>query len=69
VRYTMNAFVMAVGCHVGPLQKRALAAAKKIGPVEVDMGDTDCRVHVASAMIEKVAGMGRAGKKRKSARC
>jgi hypothetical protein len=54
---------------VTPLQKRALAAAKKIGPVEVDMGDTDCRVHVAAAMIEKVAGAGRAGKKRKTARC
>jgi len=69
VRYTMNGFVIAVGCYVVPLRKRALAAAKKIGPVEVDMGDTDCRVHVASAMIEKVVGAGRAGKKRTSARC
>ena len=69
VRYTMNGFVMAVGCSVAPLQNRALAAAKRIGPVEVDMGDTECRVHVAAAMIEKVAGMGRTGKKRKSARC
>jgi 3-methyladenine DNA glycosylase AlkD len=69
VRYTMNAFVTAVGCAVAPLSKRAMAAAKKIGPVEVDMGDTDCRVHVAADMIAKVAGSGRAGKKRKSARC
>jgi len=69
VRYTMNGFVTAVGCYVTPLAKRALAAAKKIGPVEVEMGDTECKVHVAAARIEKVAGSGRAGRKRKSARC
>jgi hypothetical protein len=69
VRYTMNGFVMALGCCVAPLQKRALAAARKIGPVEVDMGGTACKIHVAAELIEKVAAAGRAGRKRKSARC
>ena len=34
-----------------------------------EMGDTECRVHVAAEAITKVAGMGRTVKKRKSARC
>ncbi len=69
VRYVMNAFVIAVGGYVAPLTKRALAAAKKIGKVEVDMGDTSCKVPPAGPYIEKIAGMGRVGKKRKTARC
>lgn len=69
VRYTMNGFVICVGCFVKPLHKEALAAAKKIGVVEVDMKGTACKVPVATDYIKKVVDAGRLGKKRKNARC
>lgn len=69
VRYTMNGFVIAVGGYVKPLSKRAKATAKKIGKVEVDMGDTACKVPAALDYIEKMEKSGRAYKKRKTIRC
>ncbi|MCH7635098.1 MAG: hypothetical protein IIA36_10465 [Proteobacteria bacterium] len=69
VRYTMNGFVIAVGAYVKPLLKQAKAAAKKIGTVKVDMGDTACKVPLASAYIEKIETAGRVGKKRKTIKC
>jgi len=69
VRYTMNGFVIAVGSYVLPLQKQAIATAKRIGKVEVDMGDTSCKVPLATQYIEKVVSSGRAGKKRKTIKC
>lgn len=68
-RYTMNGFVIAVGSYVQPLSKQARAAARQIGPVSVEMGDTACEVPLATAYIEKVEAMGRLGKKRKTIRC
>ena len=69
VRYTMNGFVMSVGAYVKPLLKHAKRAAKNIGVVSVDMGDTACKVPLASAYIEKIETAGRVGKKRKTIRC
>lgn len=69
VRYTMNGFVISVGTYVKPLLKEAKAAAKKVGTVSVDMGDTACQVPFASAYIEKVEQAGRIGKKRKTMKC
>ena len=68
-RYTMNGFVIAVGCYVSSLTDRAREVAEMIGTVEVDMGDTSCKVPHAPDYIEKVAKAGRVGKKRKKARC
>jgi hypothetical protein len=68
-RYTMNGFVIAVGCYVRPLLGAAKAAAKKLGDVSVDVGKTACAVPVAEAYIAKVEGMGRVGVKRKTLRC
>jgi hypothetical protein len=68
-RYTMNGFVISVGCYVRPLLGAAKAAAKKLGNVSVDVGDTACAVPVAEAYIAKVEGMGRVGVKRKTLRC
>ena len=48
---------------------QAKAAAKKIGKVEVDMGDTACKVPLATEYIAKVEKMGRVGKKRKTMKC
>ena len=69
VRYTMNGFVIAVGCYVKPLMAEAVATAKKIGEVEVDMGDTACKVPDAIEYINKVKQRGTLGKKRKTVRC
>jgi len=69
VRYTMNGFIIAVGCYVAPLSEKAMAAAKKIGAVEVDMGNTSCKVPDAAAYIAKVVKMKRVGRKRAMARC
>jgi 3-methyladenine DNA glycosylase AlkD len=69
VRYTMNGFVIAVGSYVQPLSKQAKAAAREIGVVSVDVGDTACSVPLATAYIEKMEAAGRAGQKRKTIRC
>jgi len=69
LRYNMNGFVISVGSHVKPLLKQAKDAAKKIGAVSVDVGETDCKVPLASAYIEKIEAAGRVGKKVKTVRC
>ena len=69
VRYTMNNFVIAVGTYVTPLLKQAKAAARQIGTVSVDLGDTACEIRPATAQIEKMEASGRVGKKRKTLRC
>lgn len=69
VRYCMNGFVIAVGSSVKPLLAKAKAVAKRIGKVEVDMGDTACKVPPALETIAKIESMGRVGTKRKSVKC
>jgi 3-methyladenine DNA glycosylase AlkD len=69
VRYTMNGFVIAVGTYVKPLLKDAKSAARQIGEVSVDVGDTACNIPLATAYIEKIEAAGRSGKKRKTIRC
>jgi hypothetical protein len=53
-RYAMNNAVIAIGGRSAALRKAALAAAKKIGKVEVDHGDTSCKTPEAAAYIEKM---------------
>jgi hypothetical protein len=69
VRYVMNQFVIAVGAYIKPLLAEAKKAAKAIGAVDVDMGDTACKVPLATEYIAKIESMGRVGKKRKTMRC
>ena len=69
VRYTMNGFIIAVGAYVTPLTKEALSAAKKIGQVMVDMGETACEVPSAAAYIAKIEARGAMGKKKKTVKC
>jgi hypothetical protein len=52
-RYAMNGAVIAIGCRNAPLRKAALAAAKRIGFVDVDHGDTSCKTPDAAGSIEK----------------
>ena len=52
-RETMNRVVIAIGCRNAALRKKATAAAKRIGKVEVDHGDTACKTPDAAQYIHK----------------
>ena len=54
-RYAMNQTLIAIGVRTDKLRKLALAAAKRIGKVEVDHGDTSCKTPDAAAYIAKTA--------------
>ena len=69
VRYTMNGFVIGVAAGVGPLLQDALAVATRLGKVEVDVGDTDCKIPLATEYIAKLVNGGYAGRKRKTVKC
>lgn len=69
VRYTMNGFVIAVGSYVEPLLDKAKQTTETIGVVKVEMGETACKVPLATQYIEKVETAGRVGKKRKTIKC
>jgi 3-methyladenine DNA glycosylase AlkD len=69
VRYTMNNFIIHVGTYVQPLLKQAKATAQRVGEVSVDVGDTACKVPLATEYIAKTESMGRTGQKKKTIRC
>ena len=52
-RGPMNSALIALGCHNPALRASATAAALKIGPVEVDHGDTACETVDAAPRIQK----------------
>lgn len=54
VRYSMNNALIAIGGRSEALRDRALAAADRIGAVEVDHGDTSCKTPAARPYIEKM---------------
>ena len=53
-RYAMNNALIGIGGYVPALRARALAAARKIGTVEVDHGETGCKTPDAAAYIAKM---------------
>ena len=53
-RAMMNLAVISIGGRSPGLRKAALAAAKRIGKVEVDHGDTSCKTPDAGPYIEKI---------------
>jgi 3-methyladenine DNA glycosylase AlkD len=53
VRYAMNGALIGIGLRNGQLERKALAAAKKIGKVEVDHGETNCKTPDATEYILK----------------
>lgn len=69
IKYVMNSFVIAVGSSVKPMLSKAKATAKRIGVVDVDVGDTSCKVPLATEYIAKVEQANRIGQKRKTAKC
>ncbi len=52
-REAMNQAVILIGCRNAALRKKAAAAAKRIGKVDVDHGDTACKTPDAAQYIEK----------------
>jgi 3-methyladenine DNA glycosylase AlkD len=69
VRQKMNGFVIALGSYVAPLTDEAIATAKRIGQVIVDMNGTACKVPDAIVYINKVKDKGQIGKKKKEVKC
>ena len=69
VRYVMNSFVISVGTYVPALTDEAKNVAEHIGKVHVDVGNTACKVPLATAYIKKVEDKDRIGKKRKTCIC
>ncbi len=69
VRYSMNSFVISVGISYKPLQYLAIDVANHIGKVNVYLGNTSCKVPLASDYIESSLEKGKDGIKRKSSRC
>jgi 3-methyladenine DNA glycosylase AlkD len=56
VRHTMNGAMIAIGLRSPGLEKKALAVAKKIGPVTVDHGETACKTPDVAEYIQKAKG-------------
>lgn len=53
-REAMNGTIIAMGGRNANLRRKCIAAAKRIGPVEVDHGDTACETPDAAKYIEKI---------------
>jgi hypothetical protein len=60
-RYAMNHALIALGGRSPALRKSALAAARKIGKVVVDHGDTSCKTPEAAPYIENLWARAAAG--------
>ncbi len=69
VKYTMNGFVIACGTYISELGEKAIVTARKVGKVDVDMGDTSCKVPDAESYIIKCRRGNSVAPKRKSTRC
>lgn len=69
VRYVMNGFVIAVGAYVAPLNQEAKRVANAVGKVHVNVGQTACKVPLATEYIAKIESAGRVGAKRKTCIC
>lgn len=54
VRHAMNQALIAIGGRNAPLRKRACTAARRIGTVEVDHGQTGCTTPRAVPYIDKM---------------
>jgi 3-methyladenine DNA glycosylase AlkD len=54
-RYAMNAALIGIGISKPALRKKAIEAARRIGKVEVDHGETDCKTPDAAPYIEKAS--------------
>ena len=56
VRHEMNMAMISIALRNAALQRLAMSASKRVGPVEVDHGDTSCTTPDAADYIEKTVG-------------
>jgi len=63
-KYAMNNALINIGVRNPALEKKAIAAAKRIGRVEVDHGETGCKTPDAAAYIKKTVARNREKAKR-----
>ncbi len=61
-RYAMNNALIAIGMRSDRLRQKALAAARRIGKVEVDHGETNCKTPDAASYILKAAARKKASR-------
>jgi 3-methyladenine DNA glycosylase AlkD len=54
-RRAMNGALISIGVYKPALRKKAIAAAKRIGKVDVDHGETSCKTPDAAPYIEKAS--------------
>ncbi|WP_026567821.1 DNA alkylation repair protein [Bacillus sp. UNC41MFS5] len=69
VRYVMNGFVISTGAYVTALYDEAVTVAEKIGKVHVNVGQTACKVPIATDYIKKIEDRNKIGIKRKTCIC
>ena len=69
VRYAMNNFIICCGTYLAPLGAKAITTARAVGVVEIDMGDTACKVPEAESYIIKARRGAPIAPKRKTVRC
>ncbi len=55
MRHSMNSTLISVGGHIESLREEAIAAAKRIGPIDVKHGETGCKTPEAVAYIGRMA--------------
>lgn len=67
VKYAMNSALIAIGIRGGTIERAAVDAAARIGPVEVDHGETGCRTHDAAEYIAKARARSSASAPKKPA--
>ena len=65
----MNSFCYSVGAYVKDLNEEAKDIADSIGKVHVDVGNTACKVPLATEYIKKVEAKDKVGLKRKTCIC
>lgn len=68
-RLSMNQFVIACGTYSPALGAQAVTAARSMGKVEADMGETSCEVPDAEGMILRQRKGASAAPRRKTVRC
>lgn len=54
VKYAMNSALISIGARTPALQKKTIAAAKRLGPAEIDHGDTACKTPEVVAYVKKM---------------
>jgi 3-methyladenine DNA glycosylase AlkD len=54
-RYAMNGALISIGVYKPTLRKEAVEVAKRVGKVEVDHGETNCKTPDAVSYIEKAS--------------